>query len=61
MYIIKLSVDGTLDDELLLSTHLSITDCTHPTWLRLLDVKDVTLIDTGRLTRLISKLDRPSI
>ena len=35
-------------------------NCTHLTWLRLSDVKDVTLIDTGRLTRLISELDHPS-
>lgn len=35
-------------------------NCPHPTWLRLSDVKDVALINTGRLTRLISELDDPS-
>ena len=35
-------------------------NCNHLTWLRLSNVKDVTLIDTGRLTRLISELDDSS-
>lgn len=35
-------------------------NCNHLTWLHLSDAKDVTLIDTGRLTRLISELGDPS-
>ena len=35
-------------------------NCTHLTWLRFSDAKDVTLIDTRRLTRLVSELDNPS-
>ena len=35
-------------------------NCPHLTWLRFSDVKDVALVDTGRLTRLISELDNPA-
>ena len=37
-----------------------IMNCPHLTWLRFSDVKDVALVDTGRLIRLISELDDPS-
>lgn len=35
-------------------------NCAHHRWLRFSDVKKITLIDTGRLTRLISELNHPS-
>ena len=37
-----------------------IMNCPHLAWLRFSDVKDVALIDTGRLTQVISELNDPS-
>ena len=67
-YINRTLIFERLSHTLMIKTHLEptrpmsrksfcIMNCPHLTWLRFSDVKDVALVDTGRLTRLISELD----